>query len=43
LVAVFGGIEDKRPIQTNVVGTTHKVLVLRGTTFFGGIDIRSYN
>ncbi|THU41294.1 hypothetical protein FAM09_04075 [Niastella caeni] len=40
VVAVFGGIEDKRPPQSNY--DEDKVIVLNGTTFFGGIDIKSY-
>ncbi|HET9278128.1 MAG TPA: LiaF domain-containing protein [Flavitalea sp.] len=37
---VFGGIEDKRsiPVSTN----SEKILVLEGTTFFGGVTIASY-
>jgi len=37
-VAVFGGIEDKRPPITNA----EKVLILRGTIIFGGLEIKSY-
>jgi len=40
LVAVFGGIEDKRPVQGTV--NPEKVLILKGTTIFGGIEIVSY-
>jgi predicted membrane protein len=40
MVAIFGGIEDKRPPQMNY--DEDKVVVLRGTTFFGGIEIKSY-
>lgn len=41
MVAFFGGIEDKRQIPS---GVTHheKILVLRGNSIFGGIDIRNY-
>ncbi len=42
LVAIFGGLDDKRPVQPNVTAESEKVLVLRGTCIFGGIDIRSY-
>jgi predicted membrane protein len=42
LVCVFGGLDDKRPIQNEMVFDNDKVLVLRGTCIFGGIDIRSY-
>jgi len=41
VVTVFGGIEDKRPLQPGNINYD-KVLVLIGTTVFGGIDIRSY-
>ncbi len=43
LVAIFGGVEDKRPIlsDTSKVDPS-KVLVLKGTCIFGGIDIKSY-
>ncbi len=42
LVSVFGSIEDKRPTQSMAAGESGKVLILRGATFFGGIDIKSY-
>ena len=42
VVSVFGGLNDKRQVQSNVVTDPTKVLVLKGTTFFGGIDIKSY-
>jgi len=41
LVAVLGGIEDKRPIKSNVTSTENKILILKGTTVFGGIEISS--
>lgn len=40
LVSVLGGIEDKR--QLNAIIDPTKVLVLKGTSVFGGIEIRSY-
>jgi hypothetical protein len=41
LVNIFGGVEDKRPTQN--INTDHsKVILLRGTSIFGGIEIRSY-
>jgi hypothetical protein len=40
LVSVFGGIEDKR--QLTAVIDPNKVLILKGTSVFGGIEIRSY-
>lgn len=42
LVSAFGSIEDKRPVQPKVNEESSKVLVLKGTVFFGGIDIKSY-
>ncbi|RXK85619.1 LiaF transmembrane domain-containing protein [Filimonas effusa] len=41
IAAVFGGVEDKRPLQ-GTVADLNKVLVLKGTSVFGGIDIQSY-
>jgi predicted membrane protein len=40
LVSIFGGIEDKRSLN-GIIDPT-KVLVLKGTSVFGGIEIRSY-
>ncbi|MEJ7677198.1 MAG: LiaF domain-containing protein [Segetibacter sp.] len=41
VIAVFGGIDDKRPMQAGNLNP-EKTLVLRGISVFGGIDIRSY-
>ncbi|MFN7313724.1 MAG: LiaF transmembrane domain-containing protein [Bacteroidota bacterium] len=41
-VAILGGIEDKRNMTTHEK-TTNKILVLKGVTIFGGIDIKSYS
>ncbi len=38
--AVFAGFEDKR--QQSAVTNPDKVLVLKGTSIFGGIEIRNY-
>ena len=40
MVAIFGGIEDKRPPQLNTI--PDKVLIIEGTSIFGGIDIKSF-
>lgn len=40
-VAIFAGIEDKRPVQPGSFDPK-KILILRGTSIFGGIEIRSY-
>lgn len=43
VVAIFGGVEDKRPMISDLSTVDHsKVLVLDGTCIFGGIDIKSY-
>jgi predicted membrane protein len=43
LVSIFGGVDDKRPIVTDPSQVDHsKVVVLRGTCIFGGIDIKSF-
>lgn len=41
IVAVLGSIEDKRPLTENY-SPDKKVLVLKGVTLFGGIDIKSF-
>lgn len=41
MAAIFAGIEDKRPL-TNVITDANKLLVLKGTSVFGGIEIKSY-
>ena len=41
VAAVFGGVEDKRFLQPGVIDH-NKVLIIRGTSLLGGIDIRSY-
>ncbi|MGC1244259.1 MAG: hypothetical protein WA874_21900 [Chryseosolibacter sp.] len=43
LVAIFGGVDDKRPLLASTQAEdTNKVLILKGTCLLGGIDIRSY-
>ncbi len=39
-MAILGGIEDKRQINANI--STDKILVLKGTTCLGGIEIKSF-
>ena len=41
MAAIFGGIEDKRKIQPND-SAPDKILVIKGTSIFGGIDFRNY-
>ncbi|GAA4344130.1 LiaF transmembrane domain-containing protein [Flaviaesturariibacter amylovorans] len=40
IVAIFGGVDDKRPPAP--VPAPNKVLFLEGTCVFGGVEIRSY-
>ncbi|HOX82806.1 MAG TPA: hypothetical protein PLS08_07235, partial [Chryseolinea sp.] len=42
VVSIFGGLDDKRPIMQSASVDDSKVIVLRGTCIFGGIDIKSY-
>jgi hypothetical protein len=41
VVTIFGGLNDKRYFNNTVTDET-KVLVIRGTSIFGGIDIKSF-
>jgi hypothetical protein len=38
----FGAVEDERTILTNPTGDIRKILILRGTCVFGGIELKSY-
>lgn len=40
--SVLGSIEDKRPVHPKTTGSSPKILILKGTTVFGGIEIKSY-
>ncbi len=42
LTTVFGGVEDKRPLVNSSETEDHKVLILTGNCFFGGVEIHSY-
>lgn len=43
LVAIFGGIDDKRPPVSNAgAEEAEKILVLKGTCLLGGIEIKSF-
>jgi hypothetical protein len=39
VTAMFAGFEDKRQ---HAVTNPDKVLILEGTSFFGGIELRNY-
>lgn len=41
IVSIFGGVEDKRSVSTTD-DTQDKVLILKGTVIFGGIDIKNF-
>jgi predicted membrane protein len=41
MVAILGGIDDKRPALPHGYDP-NKVLILKGTTLFGGLNIKSY-
>lgn len=41
VTAIFGGVDDKRP-QVQQTDEPGKVLVLKGSVMFGGVDIKSY-
>jgi predicted membrane protein len=40
MMAIVGGIEDKRPPQA--LANPDKILIIQGTSVFAGIDIKSY-
>ena len=42
LNAVMGSVEDKRPIQVKTTTDTSKILILRGSAVFGGIEINCF-
>ena len=41
LTSAFGGIEDKRQLDTLQDGSSQKVLYLKGKCVFGGVEIDS--
>ncbi len=41
VAAIFAGFEDRRSMS-NVITDANKVLVIRGTSIFGGIEIKSF-
>lgn len=41
MVAVFGGVEDKRVIRPEMIDPNKK-LIIEGTSFLGGLEIRSF-
>lgn len=43
IMTIFGSLEDKRPQQPENAEQPPKVIILRGTCMFGGIEINSFN
>ncbi len=41
VTAILGGVDDKRPVMPHSY-EPNKVLILKGTTLFGGLSIKSY-
>ncbi len=41
MTSIFGGVEDKRQIQPDTFNSD-KVLIIKGISIFGGIDIRNF-
>ena len=42
MVTIFGGLNDKRPMPAQGNSEDSKILVIKGTCLFGGIDIKSF-
>lgn len=42
MVAILGGIDDKRPVAHNANPDPNHVLILKGTCLMGGIEIKSF-
>lgn len=42
LVTIFGGLNDKRPLPSQPAPEPTRVIIIRGTCVFAGIDIKSY-
>lgn len=43
VASIFGAFEDKRPQYQREAGEESKVIVLRGTCMFGGIEVNSFS
>ncbi|MCJ8165432.1 cell wall-active antibiotics response protein [Pontibacter sp. E15-1] len=42
VVAILGGVDDKRPLMQSSSYDPNKVLILKGVALFGGLTIKSY-
>lgn len=43
VASIFGSFEDKRPQHQRDAGEESKILILRGTCMFGGIEVNSFS
>lgn len=43
VASIFGAFEDKRPQYQRETGEESKVIILRGTCMFGGIEVNSFS
>jgi predicted membrane protein len=43
LTTIFGGLEDNRGIMSDTSVDERKILILKGTCVFGGVEIKSYS
>lgn len=43
VASIFGAFEDKRPPYQRETGEENKVIILRGTCMFGGIEVNSFS
>ncbi|CAL1516882.1 LiaF transmembrane domain-containing protein [Chitinophaga sp. MM2321] len=39
---IMGGIEDKRPRELTISNSKDKILLLKGSCIFGGVEVKSY-
>lgn len=43
VASIFGSFEDKRPVHQRDIDEQSKILILRGTCMFGGIEVNSFS
>ena len=42
ITTILGGVEDKRPMELMTSAASDKLLILKGSCIFGGVEIKSY-
>jgi predicted membrane protein len=42
ITTILGGVEDKRPMELMTAAGSDKILILKGSCIFGGVEIKSY-